>query len=660
MGYKDNPFNSSKGKELMKDIFNLMFISPERKPSKIETENKERQISHYKGNIINIVNKMRKFVVGYQQVAIGESQSSGILVCPHCARRDAIWLWETVDAGHYASPKRWTDSVALEQWKTGFANEKGKFLFMVRYRCNDVTTCNKCGISTTGKYSSCQSCGSSDVANAGCGEESYGTHYIREYTADDNHPQTQIESSGALARNREVKDPNNRRNRYQGRLTGYEFVHNMVPKGKVVKEWGDIKEYTPAVNMTYTHKGTGGTVTNKYPISELNYAISKQQMKTCWNGRDRGNGNLYHEGSKYELADGNNRPLDACPDCGATDYPPIMDVLNVYYRPDIMRIMNSQPIDGLTGNGGTFKRLPVYTLYLESTGNPDYKLLLPMPQYNNLRKIPTEPKIESGGGSGTTACQNDVGGQKEEEEGVAELNEQLIEDFKKNLSADLGKKTDGESNQGYTFVVCEGRSRKAYYDFSLAKWVDDSPPCYSYRDPTNGSTLKTKREYPRWTQIPSFSPKALPNTDFLEYAGPNLDTHLVQDSVIEGKTNQALSIPMKNSINYHAVVKIAETIDEERGLIFEVMECRTCKGIVEAGGIIPYRQKLKQCDEHGKVMDNNVFSQAVLDAEIAYEKSYPTEDLYGNPVPTAWGLIADSEHNGKKMLLNPDLNIRIG
>ncbi len=55
MGYKSNPFNSPKGQELMKDIFNLMFISPERKPSQIESDSKQRQIAHYKGNIINIV-----------------------------------------------------------------------------------------------------------------------------------------------------------------------------------------------------------------------------------------------------------------------------------------------------------------------------------------------------------------------------------------------------------------------------------------------------------------------------------------------------------------------------------------------------------------------------------------------------------------------------
>ena len=81
---------------------------------------------------------------------------------------------------------------------------------------------------------------------------------------------------------------------------------------------------------------------------------------------------------------------------------------------------------------------------------------------------------------------------------------------------------------------------------------------------------------------------------------------------------------------------------------------------MEAGGIIPYRMKLGQCDVDGKVLDKKGFSQAVLDAEIGYEKSFPMQDVYGNPVPTAWGLIADSEHNGKKMLENPDRNIRIG
>ena len=79
--------------------------------------------------------------MGYKQVILS-NEGSGILVCP--LHRDAIWNWETVDAGHYASPNDWLSSVELTKWEQGGANEKDRYLFMVRYRCNHVTTCNKC------------------------------------------------------------------------------------------------------------------------------------------------------------------------------------------------------------------------------------------------------------------------------------------------------------------------------------------------------------------------------------------------------------------------------------------------------------------------------------------------------------------------------------
>ena len=106
-----------------------------------------------------------------------------------------------------------------------------------------------------------------------------------------------------------------------------------------------------------------------------------------------------------------------------------------------------------------------------------------------------------------------------------------------------------------------------------------------------------------------------------------------------------------------ATGKIGEKIDEDMGLIFEVFECETCKGIVEAGGIIPFRSGLGQCNSDGVAIER--FPQLVLDAEIAYQNQYPLENDKGEPVPTAWGIVANSDHNGKKMLKNPDINIRI-
>ena len=103
--------------------------------------------------------------------------------------------------------------------------------------------------------------------------------------------------------------------------------------------------------------------------------------------------------------------------------------------------------------------------------------------------------------------------------------------------------------------------------------------------------------------------------------------------------------------------KIGERIDEDVGLIYEVFECKTCKDIVRAGGIIQYRKGLGQCDENGQSLNN--FPQKVIDAEVEFQNSYPLENSKGEPVPTAWGINASGDHEGKKMLLNPDLNIRI-
>jgi hypothetical protein len=86
------------------------------------------------------------------------------------------------------------------------------------------------------------------------------------------------------------------------------------------------------------------------------------------------------------------------------------------------------------------------------------------------------------------------------------------------------------------------------------------------------------------------------------------------------------------------------------------MECNTCKSIVKAGSVLNYRMSTGECDENGVAIN---FPQEVIDAELNYEQGFPTKDLKGNPVPTAWGLVAASDHNGKKMLENPDLRIKI-
>ena len=56
---------------------------------------------------------------------------------------------------------------------------------------------------------------------------------------------------------------------------------------------------------------------------------------------------------------------------------------------------------------------------------------------------------------------------------------------------------------------------------------------------------------------------------------------------------------MDSAPTFHTIEKIASTVDEDIGMVYSVYECRTCRGIVEAGGIINWRKSLGECDENG-------------------------------------------------------------
>ena len=139
----------------------------------------------------------------------------------------------------------------------------------------------------------------------------------------------------------------------------------------------------------------------KYPVSELNYAVSKQPLVQCVMGKTNQYGSNAHPGRIIPLED-YGEPTEACPRCGADDFPPLQEVPNLYYRPRPMKIMNPQPLEAATAVGGTYKRRPVYTLYLESPVADSYKLILPLPQAMTLNPILNEPQISSIGKSRNT------------------------------------------------------------------------------------------------------------------------------------------------------------------------------------------------------------------------------------------------------------------
>ena len=111
MGWKKNKFSSELGQEYIGKIFDLIFAEPMFETNALETEDLDRQVNHFKNNMLSIVNLMKKFVVGYGEVPMSEAVSTGIQVCPHCLRRDFIWNWEIVDPSSYWSPSGHGSSV---------------------------------------------------------------------------------------------------------------------------------------------------------------------------------------------------------------------------------------------------------------------------------------------------------------------------------------------------------------------------------------------------------------------------------------------------------------------------------------------------------------------------------------------------------------------
>lgn len=623
MGYSDNPYNSQEGIKLLEDIYDLMWVRPEMGSGAIEKNNLTRQVDHYRSNIINIVNKMRKFVSGYQQIPISETQSSGIHVCPHCSRRDFIYHWEVLDGGHYSTPLSWVSSVEPSQWGAGNAVQNGRYLWMLRYKCNNVTTCKDCYLTVPGHYSSCKACGSSEVSKAGCGKESYAKHFVQEYQFDDNHPTDQQMRDNVIQRNRLVRNPSNRREKKEGTLVRYELFHEKMPDGYVATTATQIKKYVPFVRFTYEF--AGGRETREYPVSELNYALNKRYVRECRMGKKSTEGNYAHATSKpFRIAENK----DSCPQCGASSYPPLNDVVGIFYPAKLMRIRAPQP---LSASGGlSVKGMPVYEMLLDCKDDVDYKLALPLPAVETLMAIPDapEPQVAS---VGITVCPNDVGSSVVQGIIVEEMRDE-VKDLQDGLDERLQNlmglgPADQVTSQGYSFVVCEGRSRKAFYDADQEMWIDESPPCTGY-----GKT------YPRWNIADPLLAEP--------YLGPNPKSHMVQDFL--KCSDNLMAFSASGPPSFHTIEAIGTRVIEELGRQVITYECRTCRGIVDKGGVLQYRESLGQCDSLGQAL--NGFPQEVLDAEISYEDRFPKVNEDGEPVPTAWGIVASRDHNGKQML----------
>jgi len=215
----------------------------------------------------------------------------------------------------------------------------------------------------------------------------------------------------------------------------------------------------------------------------------------------------------------------------------------------------------------------------------------------------------------------------------------------------------GESAPGFTYVVCEGRSRECYR--SRGTIIDVSPECVSYRNRDTGESQATPRTYPRWTQTPSYDVRPPMDKSNLEARyvtddGKYLwfsDNHFAQDRY---RINTYLDSMMPKSPSgepdlrprYHVFKELPPPeLQEDEMQVTIFYECETCKkmynigqkmvadGTYEPGAAVTeYYRRRRLVDADGNVTRPDYFPQEALEAAQQREQDSITnlgvEDEY--------------------------------
>ena len=255
MGYENNTYISPKGREYTNHIFDMLFNN---NGVEMDLSSIDATVGHFRGpngvNLHTTTQLMKKFIKGYQTSSYSESFNSGIHVCPHCNRRDFMWTWQYVDFGIRNDDNQWTDSIKFEKRLNqlgGNLSDYG-YRFTCRVRCNTVTTCNDCHVTTTGSYSNCRDCGSSDVVVVGCGQESYVNHIVNEVQTSE-----WLSSEGMRVNSQSTKQVSLLRGGTSSQVSGTRpFFYRIVnpgpsPEGLVVSDPQTAFKFIPQLEVGY-------------------------------------------------------------------------------------------------------------------------------------------------------------------------------------------------------------------------------------------------------------------------------------------------------------------------------------------------------------------------------------------------------------------------
>ena len=255
MGYDNNTYISTKGREYTNHIFDMLFKND---GTTMDVSSTDAVVGHFRGpngsHLHTTTQLIKKFIKGYETSPYNESYNTGIQICPHCNRRDFMWLWEYVDFGIRNDNQDWTSSIELKSGlnQLGANNSAQGHRFLCRVRCNDVTTCNDCYVSVTGKYSSCRDCNSSNVSTAGCGKESYTTHIVQEVQSGEWLSSTEMRMGANAAKSVSVMNSGTTAATSNTRPFFYRVSNKgPIPNGLVIKNANAAFQYIPHLEVGY-------------------------------------------------------------------------------------------------------------------------------------------------------------------------------------------------------------------------------------------------------------------------------------------------------------------------------------------------------------------------------------------------------------------------
>ncbi len=186
MGYWANPFDSKAGFKICQSIFEDLYVAP---TGEIISDSVRRSVTNFETNFFGPTlgrsgpgaTKLRVINVLYDEFEDDYAADCGIYRCQECNRVDHIFNWEFIDLSTYpitaprdAPLSSWGTPTADLAFQPGGLYAGGAYQILAHVRCNEVSTCNACGLTFFAPESDithCPDCGAgpADPSNGGLG-----------------------------------------------------------------------------------------------------------------------------------------------------------------------------------------------------------------------------------------------------------------------------------------------------------------------------------------------------------------------------------------------------------------------------------------------------------------------------------------------------------